>query len=159
MASHLNWTNKIHGLSYRDFRTQIYEFNKSIAFITDHNDANMLLNVQKQLDTRGYHITQVCIRSSYASYIVFDFPFVERLNEIYHRFTSSGLFGKWFLDNWKMKEQSVKAFHQHYFQIKKEVLVNQFEVSMFIVYGWIASTILFVIEIIWGELKLKYRKR
>lgn len=82
------------------FSRQIETYDTSTAFLSEKHQADKLINVQKRLQIRGYHISELYIAKLVVAYTVNDnFPFIERLNEINHRIQSSGLYQKWRLED------------------------------------------------------------
>lgn len=140
-----------------DVINQAETYNRSLTFLALTETANQLLRVQKQLGIKGYHITDTYIRQYFNTYIVHDaFPFTERLNELIHWLQSAGLFNEW-------SRRESRANDKKFLQLKREQLnisnddkrtdavdkIENVPIPMFVVYGWIASIIVLVMEIIW----------
>lgn len=117
------------------------------AFLCTEKHGKRLLRVQKRLNIRGYHISQVQgILPKVVVYKVLEsFPFKELFNDIIHRIRSAGLIEKWSKENELKLEE--KIFEKNKMNIEKEDHSDDGGL-MFIVYGWIASAILFICEII-----------
>lgn len=92
---------------------------------------------------KQFHITQIQLQWIWYSYNVrYDFPFTEHVNEVIQWVRSAGLYNKWWRD---LNEEKI------FKSIGNESHAEGFSVPIFIVYGWIASVIVFAIEVIWKK--------
>lgn len=160
ISGHLNWSDKMRLTKLPILRGEAKTYNNSMCFMEEIDYADMLLRVQKRLNIKGYHKSQVQFSSELMSLVVADdFPFVERVNEIVHRVLSSGMYDVW--DRYELSYDENKNLKRNLeLLIDREGSgVESFEVPMFIVYGWVASIGVFVVEIIWKRLTLLPMKR
>lgn len=106
-----------------------------------------MLDVQKHLNIRGYHIADVHLEKFVESYpVTIDFPFVERFNEIIHWMRNAGLYEKWLRDD---QARGADNFYKktEFLKNREQMEIEGFTVPMFIFYGWFVGTVAFVIEI------------
>lgn len=117
------------------------------------NDAFALRNVQNRLNIFGYYITKITTGKRYTSAMTnIDFPFIERVNEINHRLYQSGLYRKYLNDlSFKYETYLLQKNCNISGYRKKDSFVESFEFPKFIIYGWCAGVIVFVIEITWKK--------
>lgn len=121
------------------------------------DDALTLQKVQNGLNIYGFHSTKVMSGKSFVSPIVSSyFPFIDRVNEISSWYYESGLYRKY-----KLGEYESRLFRKNRNNLRntKDVTVDSIgEFPTSIVYGWIASAIVFVIEIISKKIQLLVKK-
>lgn len=101
---------------------------------------------------KKFHITEIQLSWIWFKYDMrYDFPFIERVNEIVQWIQTAGLYNKWWRD---LDEEKL------FITFANESYVKSFSVPIFIVYGWIAGVIVFIIEIIWHSIcrLFKFRK-
>lgn len=154
LSKYSGWEGKVHGINHRQLEHDIWMFNNSIAFFAFDNEANVLLDLQKRLGLKAYHMLNDIFLGKYLiGFIVHpEFPFTEFINGIVHRLNDAGLIDKW------LKEHS-ENFMEIYWQFSRHrQIINKAEVDEFVVPtvvwgGWIASTIVFVCEIVWSQVK------
>lgn len=132
---------------------QIAEYDASISFVSELPFARALLETQEMFTKGGYYITPIHLLRKISSYKVkSDFPFTDRINEMIHRIRSAGLLP----ENQALYNAFVKFFVQ--FNLKKikrsDNIDEEFPLPMVVAYGWIASGIVFCIEIIWEKFNL-----
>lgn len=144
-----NWTGRIDDNG--PLFMKMDEFNQSHCYVAADFESELYLQIQKRLQISGYHISRVHISSAFKSFSIYPphFPFSERLNEILHRVYSAGLFTFWesitvdimAKQAWKIKFETMK--------IEELELGNNVQLPSFIYYGWAASGLVFILEIIW----------
>lgn len=118
--------------------------------MADLSYANVLLEVQKRLNIRGYRITQLCLLKCLVSFPVSPtFPFVERLNEIFHWIQDAGLYEKWRREDDVLEMKNLLKKCKLKYRNEYENNVERFQLPIFIVYGWCLGVIVLFIEIIW----------
>lgn len=146
------WRDKVIPVDLQEVNELVFKFNTSISFPTFIATAKVCLEVQKRLDIWGYHIpTATYLVKQLNSYSVNDnFPFIERLNEIIHSLREAGLYDKWQEEH---KEIMVTRLLRRN-RSSHDAVVDRFPIPAVICYGWIASVIVFVSEIIWEKYKL-----
>lgn len=95
---------------------------------------------------KKYHITKIQLQWIWFSYNVrYDFPFTEHVNEVIQWVRCAGLYNKWWMD---LDEEKLWKYGG------QESQAESFSMPIFIVYGWIASAAVFIVEIIWKKFKL-----
>lgn len=154
LSQHVDWSVKFRVAEFEVVERQMQLYNTSISFLERLSYANFVLDVQKRLNIRGYHIPPLYIDKYVVSYPVNDdFPFIDRLNEIIHWIRNAGLYEKWcreemdnFVENISKNRELLKS--------RDQTDVEKFDVPIFIVYGWLVGVIVFVLEIIWKHFKL-----
>lgn len=154
-TKHDDWNAKIIVMEEKAYFEQIEMFNTSMAFMTIPSYVNMLLGLQKRFNIKGYHNPRIQFFNSLFAYDVFDkFLFYERLNEIVHRIQSAGLYDLWGRQSIVQLEQQIIKRYSDNLSFQNKILVQTFEFPMLILYGWLASAIVLVIEIMWKYFKL-----
>lgn len=156
LSPHEDWRVKFRVAEFEVVERQMQLYNTSISFLERLSYANFVLDVQKRMNIRGYHIPPLYIDKYVVSYPVNDdFPFVDRLNEIIHWIRNAGLYEKWcseemddFVENISENRRLLKS--------RDQTDVEKLDVPIFIVYGWFVGVIIFVIEIIWKHFKLSW---
>lgn len=149
ISKHDGWSSKVCPVILDEINEQILNFNTSISYATMYSRAKMLLEIQKRFNIRGYHIpNEFCLKESMLTYSVNDnFPFIERLNDIIHSLREGGIYQKWLEEN---EELMVKIFvRNRKVQAENVYSSNVEEFPTVICYGWAASIIVFIIELIW----------
>lgn len=127
-------------------------YNRSIIFLIDQNLASTLFIVQNRLHIRGYQIFPTHIYRSFYSYLLNDeFPFTERLNEILHWIQSAGLYEKWRRKEYSEIIKHLLKTNLERLNLEKETDIEMFPLPTFIMYGWIASVFVLIVEIIWKK--------
>lgn len=155
-SNHTDWSDKVVVRDGLLLFEQFTLFNRSVSFLEDLNYVKSLLRIQKRLNIKGYHIPDARMYKYLLTYpINRAFPFTDRFNEIVGRIVSAGLYDRWL-------REAVGAFEQDVVKKNLKVLkvregIDRFPVPVFIVYGWIASIIVFAVESIWKRLKLSRR--
>lgn len=144
----IDWSHKMTSSSLEEFFRQILSFNTSICFVYWGTKVKNLLEHQKRLNIRGFRIPTQTISQSVYSYVVpVDYPLRDCFNEIIQRVMSAGLYWKWTDESYF--EFIEKGFFSETHVKDAERGAEKYYVPIFIVYGWIGSAILFVIEIAW----------
>lgn len=154
-----DWGDKIQVLDVKLLGYEISSYNTSIAFLWNLPAIECLRAVQKRLNIRGYHVTKAKIYSQHLTYALSDsFPFMERMNEIASRTKSAGLYKKWLkLEHSEIESEFLEM--NKLLRIDSEPDVEPFSIPIFIVYGWIAGSVVFIVEIIWEKCKFWLTKR
>lgn len=138
---------------FGDWSNRVYVFgskasSSSSSILSDPLMANIIVRVQKRLNTkyRAMHISQIRLFSGHLSYKMNEnFPFMERLNELIHRINQFGLYDKWQED---FKYEREILLTKAYARLSIHLVSSYFDgFPTFIVYGWIAGTIAFLLEV------------
>lgn len=151
-SKHEQWKNKIVILEENLFFERLYVYNTATSYYLNTIDADMMLSFQKLLDIRGYYDPNIQITVFPLSYLVNEkFLYFERLNDIINRIRSAGLFEHWIR---RMSEEKGRIVLQEYLHRLNDSqgVGETFEFPIFVVYGWIASTIVLIVEIIWTNI-------
>lgn len=154
----VDWSHKLIATDTTDkFFKEILSFNTSVCFIYFGTKARNLLIHQKRLHIRGYRVPADTISRTAFGYVVrHDYPLKECFNEIIHAITSAGLYWKWRDDS--------------YFEFVKQGFfrnaidddggrVDEVSAPTFILYGWMGSVMVFIMEIAWHRIKIKYNAK
>lgn len=113
------------------------------------DDALILRNVQNRLNIYGYHITELKSKINLYSLLMNrDFPLIDRIQEINHWMFEAGIHQKLSQDHNRDYETRLIEMNRNHSGKRKDGFVDSFEFPTSIVYGWITSVIVFVIEII-----------
>lgn len=153
-----DWSNKTIALRRTTFRNNMMNLNTSTAYVMDELDFRMISSIQRQLNVRGFYDTGITVQDSFLIYYVSEaLLFFDRLNEIGHWTHSSGLFHRWLVAANGKIEKSVLMYHRNRLQNQQTDDVGEIDFPMFISYGWIASTIVFIVEIGWTKLVQRCR--
>lgn len=149
----IDWSHKIASSSFDEFLRQILSFNTSICFVYFGSKVKNLLEHQKRLNIRGFRIPTQTISQTIFCYVVpVDYPLKHCFNEIIQWIMNAGLYWKW------TDESYFEFVEKGYFSKTvngAERSGEKYYVPMFIVYGWIGSGFVFIIEIVWNRIKEK----
>lgn len=152
-----DWDDKIITIEQQQYEEIVSVFNTSISVFAEDITADIALRIQKRSHVRGYYNSNLRISSSLLSFGVHEkFLFFDRFNEIINRMKNAGL-----IDLWQRRdidhvvEGNIKLLH-HFITGNDRNDAQNIEFPVFIVYGWIAGTILLVFEIIWKNFKSLY---
>lgn len=155
IANFDNWHDKINiTLIPKAYYDRFETFDRSTAYITVSYLIEPALRVQKRYNIRGYHDPHIdLLYAHFASLVGKRFLFFERLNDIIHRIQSAGLY-----DEWRRRADSNTEKRLLNRNLERVLNSNtNFESTVefptFIFYGWIAGTIVLVVEIVWQKLK------
>lgn len=150
------WNSRVFETNLMQLSKEILKFNNSIAFFLENDQARALLEVQKRLSLKAYHL--LIEEFSFKTLISFrlspDFPFTEYLNDVSLRLSRAGLTNNWlkedneymFQDAWKLNLNR---------EIHEEPSVSEFTVPTIVWCGWITSVLVFICEIFWNKVKGK----
>ncbi len=154
-----DWGDKINVIDVLQLNQEICTFNTSISFLWNLPSVKRLVRIQKRFNIRGYHIINADIYTHPLTYMVNErFPFTERLNDIVGRTKSAGLYDKWLRMEDDEYESAVLNITQITYSVRS-VEQERFSLPMFIVYyGWIASVIVFGVEIFWEKFNFPLKK-
>lgn len=150
-VSNYDWSDRV---VPTEFRPQARVFER-ISFLAIPGFYLPLLQAQKRLNVRGYELWLVQNPNpQLIAHVVNDaFPFTERLNDIILRVKSSGIHSHWIINEHSgVVDDMVKNYKQHLEnQTSSVALDTDTDMPFFIVHGWLASVILFFIEIVWKK--------
>lgn len=159
-TNHQDWSDKIIAMKLEEYSKHVDLFDTSISFCEDKMATDRRFRVQKRLNVKGYYNPKLQIVNYLLSYAINEkFQFFDRFNEITHRMKSAGLIDLWLRNdidkdmNYLLKENVERLKHLG------NVDVPKIEFPMFIVYGWMASVALFVVEIILKNCKFSQIKK
>lgn len=155
-----DWSDKI--IIGDEVDDEIYKYNRSSMFYLFRGYATVIIQAQKRLGIKGFYDSDIRIASSYGTYAINEkFIFVERLNEIIDWTRCAGLFDKWSARGLLDFENDIVDTNQRLrrFIIEKELEVTNFDFPMFVVYGWIASTVVLIIELLWEHLIVQWMRK
>lgn len=145
------WTSKVHLRKSSDLLPQIFAYNTTMSVLLFKTHVNVLLEHQKRMTIRGYHIpTQFYIFKFLSFYHVNnDFPFIERFNEIIQRLQSAGMYEKWTGELYdEVKSQVFSKNRSDYVTTSEETEIDSFPIPKFIIYGWTVGIMVLILEII-----------
>lgn len=144
------WLDKIH--VYDKLRTEINTFNNSIAFCVPSSDGQVMLEVQKRLSLKAYHIMGDIFLTVRAFPVNSEYPYTEYINNILHTLNAGGFIDKWTNDRLAKYKEELWKYNIDLGTINNDSNVGDFEVPTIIWSGWIVSVAVFVCEIIWNRL-------
>lgn len=157
LSEHYDWSKKVianNGLYYANFR----EYNRSAALLIDVKDMNLMLEGQKRLNIKIVRNPGIQVFKDVCTYfIVPKFLFFQRFNDIVQRVKSAGLYDLWEQRYTYVRVKMIVGENIH-LRNQIEIVVENFEFPMLVVYGWFASIIVFFIEIICKKFKLSQIK-
>lgn len=156
ISNHSGWINQMHLMKPADILKEMSAFNNSGAVPVFYGHAATMLDIQKRLGVKAYHLLSKTIMTKYLlSYRARpDYPFVEAISTIIHRLHCSGLVGKWIGEDYGGIANDVL---RHRLKISNEPGVimesgmETFTVPTAVWCGWIASIIIFVCELMWTK--------
>ncbi len=133
---------------------------RTMSFFDGMRSANVLLKIQKVLGIKGYHNTNIRISYRPFSYKVNEkFLFFERLNEIIRLIQCAGLHELWVKLEHDLFERRILNINLKRLRNEDEKNIVMIEFPMFIVYGWLAGSVTFILEIVWNKTVCRSRKR
>lgn len=146
---HGNCSEKVRYIDPLQFNRELRASNTSISFPMVETNSQNLMKLLQRLRIRGFRVpSKVYLLKSLASYAVRDdFPFIDQINQIIHRIRSTGLYDKWLESDFWMPKGSGMIETTH-------IDIDRIPSFEFIVYGWIAASVFFVLELLWKNLKL-----
>lgn len=159
LSKHGNWDAKVLLENRARHIENIARFNRSFAFILPDTLGKVIIDLQKRKNVKkGYHIMNVHIYKYLSTYAVRDdFPFTERFNEIIHWIQNAGLYEKWWKDELHDScERIYRYFNNGTVMASDDDDIDRSPMPMFIVYGWFASVIVFIFEIMWKNTLRNY---
>ncbi len=116
---------------------------KSLAFSEYQFMAKILVKIKK------YHVSQIQLQWIWFSYNArYDFPFIDRINEIIQRVQTAGLYNQW-------RKYAIAILEKAYEKSATETTIEVLPVPMFVFYGYIAGLIVLFMEIIFKKYKFK----
>lgn len=153
-SGHTDWSEKVIVLDGLVLFNQFTNYNRTLSFLEDLNYAKCLLRIQKQLNIKGYYIPNTRTYQYLLSYPVNrEFPFTARFNEIASWILNAGLYDLWLREAVSSFEKDVVKKNLELLKDRQEQAdIDKFPIPIFIFYGWVASIIVFIIEIIWKKL-------
>lgn len=152
LSKHENWSDKVTSIEGDNYQLQIYNFNTSTSYLITDSEFKLMLNAQRRLNIRGFYDIGVTLSSTLCSFRVTNkFLFLDKLNEIIHWTITSGLLYRWFGENDEIVEKWVVKLNRN--KLEHQPSADDFEFPMFMVYGWVVSTIVFIVEILWSKFK------
>lgn len=129
-------------------------YNKTNAFLLDSYVVDILLRTQKRLNIKGYHRPHIQISKLLFTYMVHKrFLFFERLNDIVQRLKSAGFYDLWLRRDGSVLEGMVRTLNLVLLHRRQATSVERLQFPTFIVYGWLAGFVVFVLEIIWKKFR------
>lgn len=150
-TKYTDWADRVQLSDVESLDQQRQLFNTSAMYLTTDTFSNQLIRFQKKFNVRGFYIAQKGILHALVCYLVNEeFEFVERLNELLHRFNSAGLYDLWTRQEFAARDEWMTRIKLGKNLNKTNVVdVNEFPVPMIVVYCWCASIFLFMFEIVW----------
>ncbi|XP_037030440.1 uncharacterized protein LOC119070280 [Bradysia coprophila] len=154
LSKYGGWSDKFHGIQMDQLKKEIGTFNNSIAFFAFDYQAQALLEVQKRLSLKAFHLLRDTFLAKYpiSFEIRLNFPFIEQINVIIHWLNDAGLINKWVEDSDEVKEMC-KINISPPIKISGESDLGEFAVLTVMWCGWIASVMVFIGEVIWNKFK------
>lgn len=150
------WDDRVVVVPYEEIKVGSCQFNRSISFLTYTDIKDVLLNVQRRLNLKGYYDTQIQIANFLFAYRVGDsFIFFDRLNEILLRIQSAGLYDIWERQKYAWAIQFLSRDNLKRIEAIGKTEEDELPFPIFIVYGWLCSVIVFGLEIIVNKFKSK----
>lgn len=150
------WNNRVIGVAFKQLSDEIATLNNSIAFFVDYDEASVLLEVQKKMSVKAYHLLGE--HFFYKQLISFGFtphfPFIECVNDIIHRLSRAGLTDKWGREGSERIAKTLWKLNLNREMNNEVSSIGEFAVPTIVWCGWIASTVVFICEIFWHKIKL-----
>lgn len=151
-SKHTDWNDKVVVLEGAAFREHISHLNVSSSYFLHDEFANMVFRAQERLGVKVYHNPKIYISAFFYTYVVNkNFLFNDRLDEILHWTRNAGLLNLWWREAHVKLQQKLVNENLHSLKNVNKTTVRTFEFPMFVVYGWITSILVLVIEIIWNR--------
>lgn len=159
-TNHKDWNDKILALNKTEFFKQLQMYNVSTSFLADQRYSQWVIQIQKRLNIKGFYNPRIQMFNYLVGYDVFyKFLFFERLHEIVLRIQSAGLWDIWWRRDYVGIRKQILERNVERLKHQDKKLVTNFEFPMLVVYGWLLSVIVFVIEIVWKNFKLSEMKK
>lgn len=149
-SKYQDWNDKISVMEYQQLFKQVQLFDISTAYLLGGSDVYALQKIQKLLGIRGYFNTEIQIANLLNLYPINEnFLFFEKLNEIILRIHGAGLYVVWVRDLFAESENRIVVSNRERLEYQQVISdVETFEFPMLIVYGWIAGSVVLVVEIV-----------
>lgn len=155
---HEDWDKKTLIVELQAFNAFTFNFNMSTAYVMNDLYLDMLMRIQQRLNMRGYYDTGVVVSRLLCTFPVSDaLLFFDKINEVMHWLQSSGLFRRWLAEDFDKIEQQIRRIHRKRLERIKSNPELDFPTS--VVYGWISSAIVLIIEIGWNKVGQLLSKR
>lgn len=154
-SKHGGWKEKVIAMeTFNDIEKHLKAFNNTLAFELDDSNARVAVLAQKRSSLEAYHLMTDYLAKYLCSFYIQDNRFTERINGIVHRLQNAGIFGKWIQESDELYAKSFtknKSDLQYKAFNKSTESDNSLFVPTIIWYGWIASGIVFIFEIVWHK--------
>lgn len=153
LSHHGQWSAQIRPLNSTQLGKEMESFSNFVAIAMFDETAKVLLEAQKQLNLKAYHVMS---ETNIMTYILLyrtqtNFFFIEYLNDIIHRYESAGLFDK-LMKNYR--QEMVGELLKRNLNVRLRTSNDaQFTIPTVIWIDWTASVIVFICEIIWQKFK------
>lgn len=156
LSKYSDWSDKFYEMHLDQLQIEVDSFNNTIAFFAFDYQAQLYLEGQKRLNWKAFHLLKDTFLAKYL--ISFDirlnFPFIEHINDIIHWLNGAGLINKWVKNDTDIDTLCRMNFNRR-FKLGDESQVGKFAGFTVVWCGWIASTIVFIGELMWD----KFRKQ
>lgn len=150
-----DWGRKIFAMQSAELEKHIIMPNASHSFYMDSGTVDCVLEAQKRLNVKGYYNPQLQISKYLWSYLLGEkFLFFDRLNDIIQGMRTAGLIDLWLRQNFRVMELNLLKNNVERIKYLNGKDVHRIEFPVIIVYGWFASVIVLVVEIIWKKIQL-----
>lgn len=155
-----SWEHKVVFEEVHNFTDNLELYSRNKVYMLDSGVTNFLLRMQKRMNIKGYHKTNITMFILMFSYRVNEnFLYFERLNEIIHRIKSAGLYDLWIERDFGEREYKTVKKNSKRMRTDSESFIQNFEFPTFVFYGWTAGSVVFIFEIMWkSQLILRIRK-
>lgn len=156
LSPHSDWKDKVHATYYESRKSELDNFNNSVAFATFLDEAQWYLKAQERLNLKQYKLlADVNLYTFFVTlHLRNDFYLLDPINDLVHLTQSSGILAKWLRENdekqvervWKA---SIRLKLKNDCDEREDVVFNA--VPPVIWYGWATSVVAFVCEITWNK--------
>lgn len=159
-TNHKDWNDKILALKEAEFFKQLQMYNASTSFLADQRYSQWVIQIQKRLNIKGFHNPKIQMFNYLVGYDIFyKFLFFERLHDVVLRIQSAGLWDIWWRKDYVGIRSKILERNGERLKDQDKNLVTNFEFPMLVVYGWLLSVVVFVIEIVWKNFRLSQIKK
>lgn len=152
LTNYSGWMDKIHDKLRSQEKMTIC--NNSMAATLIEESARAYVQSQDQLNMKLVHLIKDVTLEQFLQVYIFrpDYPFTEHVNKLIHRLQAAGLIEYW-------REVKFEGFMRIYLEDWKTCVVDiredEFGIPAIVWWGWVASLLIFICEIIWKKIASK----
>lgn len=143
-----NLYSKVVIVASKEMSLSFATYNTSICYLYTDSRIRVILERQKRLNIRGFHVPEKYTSKGPFSFLIRpDLPYVDKMNNIILRSFDSGLFAKWLSDSY-YELAEMDYFAGKDFSDEERTSSSQPILLGFLSFGWSSSAICFACELL-----------